>query len=506
MELVELRGSVSPEIKGIAYNSLKVEPGFLFVAIRGLKEDGHNFIEEAVGKGAQAVVMEIPKPEFNGATRITVPDSRKALALLSARFYGDPSEGIKLIGITGTNGKTTTAYLTESILKQNGYRVGVIGTIKHWYPEKVLTAQHTTPESWELQGILREMADHRVDCAVMEVSSHALNLRRVDGCQFDVGLFTNISQDHLDYHGSMEDYFASKQKFFLEKLPESRKQNKWAIFNLDDPWVSSIGIPPGLKPLRFGRKEGAEVTAQNARLSLEGIRAKLKLPQGNLEISSSLLGEFNLSNIMAATAVGVSLKIPREKIRKGIKAALPIPGRMERVANKRGINIFVDYAHTPQALQSVLESLSGLTPGRIITVFGCGGDRDQSKRPLMGEISARLSDLTIITSDNPRGEDPDRIISDISQGTESVLGGHRQYSPRKITERFKTKGYLTVADRKEAIRMAVAVARKGDSVLIAGKGHEHYQIVGNKQVLFDDAEQVREAFKSLNHHGKAESR
>ncbi len=497
LELSEVKGPVSPEIKGIAYSSLKVKPGFLFVAIRGLKEDGHNFIEEAVGKGVRAVVMEVPKPNRKGATRIVVKDSRRALAILATRFYGNPSEGIKLIGITGTNGKTTAAYLIESILKEDGYQVGVIGTINHRYPGKVLPAGHTTPESLELQRILREMVDQGVNCAVMEVSSHALTLRRVDGCQFDIGLFTNISQDHLDYHGNMTDYFASKQKFFLENLPESRKQNKWAIFNFDDPKVNSIDFPPGLKPLSFGRRKGADVSAQEVRFSPEGIKAQIKLPQGSLKISSPLLGEFNLSNILAATAVGTSLEIPQEKIKKGIGATSPIPGRMERIANKRGITILIDYAHTPQALQSVLESLGRLTPGRIITVFGCGGERDQGKRPLMGKISAKLSDLSIITSDNPRGEAPDKIISDISQGVESASGGCRQYSPRKITKGFTAKGYLIMADRKEAIRTALAVAREGDSVLIAGKGHERYQLVGDKRIPFDDRKQVKEALRTL---------
>ncbi len=497
LELIEVKGTTSSEINGIAYSSLKVKPGFLFVAIRGLKADGHNFIEEAVSKGARAVVTEAAEPDGKGATRLVVNDSRRALALLATRFYGNPSEGIKLIGITGTNGKTTTAYLIESILKQDAYRVGVIGTVKHRYPGKVLPDEHTTPESLELQSILREMVDHRVNCAVMEVSSHALDLRRVDGCQFDIGLFTNISQDHLDYHGNMTDYLASKQRLFLENLPESRKHIKWAIFNFDDPRVNSIDFPPGLKPLSFGSRKGAKVFSEKVSFSPEGIKAQIKLPRGSLKVSSPLLGEFNLSNILAATAVGVSLGISREKIKKGIKAISKIPGRMERITNKRGITILIDYAHTPQALESVLESLGRLTPGRIITVFGCGGDRDQSKRPLMGEISAKLSDLSILTSDNPRGEDPEKIISDIRQGVKSVFGGRRQCSPRKIAKGFTAKGYLIMANRKEAIRMALAASREGDSVLIAGKGHEQYQLVGNERIPFDDREQVREALETF---------
>ncbi len=502
LEVIEVKGPISPEIKGIAYSSRKVKSGFLFVAIQGLKDDGHNFINEAVGKGARAVVME--KPNGNEATRIVVKDSRRALALLATRFYGNPSEGMKLIGITGTNGKTTAAYLIESILKEDGYQAGVIGTVNYRYPGKVMSAGHTTPESLELQKILREMIDHGVNCAVMEVSSHALALRRVDGCQFDIGLFTNLSQDHLDYHGSMSDYLASKQRLFLNNLPESHKPVKWAIFNYDDPRVKSINFPPELKLLSFGRKKGAEVTAREVRLSPEGIAARIDFPQGSLKVSSPLLGEFNLSNILAATAVGISLGVPRQKIKKGIEGTAPIPGRMERIANKRGITILIDYAHTPQALQSVLESLRRITPGRIITVFGCGGDRDQSKRPLMGEISARLSDLSVITSDNPRGEDPDEIISDITQGAKRVRC--RPYSPRKITEGFTAKGYLTLANRKEAIRMALAITRKGDFVLIAGKGHERYQLLGDKRIPFDDRKEVKEALKALNRSGEKEPR
>ncbi len=478
LDVIEWRGEADPDIGDISYDSRRVKEGDLFVAIRGVRNDGHHFLDEVTKGGARAIVVERIPPHPPEVPLVVVADTKKALAQISAEFFSHPSREIKLVGITGTNGKTTTSYLIESILKRAGRNVGVIGTINYRLGEKDLPASTTTPQSYDLQRLLREMITSGAEYAVMEVSSHALDQGRVRGCHFDVGIFTNISPEHLDYHEDMERYFAAKKRFFQEILMESEKV-PWAIINLDDPLLKGFqGELPPLRSMTYGLDRG-DVSALRKAVSLEGIQAILVTPAGQVDIGTSLIGEYNLYNVMAATAVGIALEIPLETIRGGIEALPMVPGRMERVGNGRPW-IIVDYAHTPDALENVLRGVKGFVEGRLILVFGCGGDRDRSKRAPMGRIGVQWADIAIITSDNPRTEDPLTIIEEIEVGARGV-DPHR---------------YLIIPDRREAINKAVSLAGPQDAVLIAGKGHENYQIVGEERRDFDDREEARRALET----------
>jgi len=478
LDVIESKGAMDLDIRDISYHSHRIQEGDLFVAIRGEKTDGHHFIEETVQRGARAIIMEQMPSKPLDVTLVSVADTHKALAQVSAEFFSHPSREITLVGITGTNGKTTTSYLIESILKAAGRAVGVIGTVNYRLRGKERPAPTTTPQAYDLQQLLREMSTDGVKDVVMEVSSHALDQERVRGCHFDVGVFTNISPEHLDYHEDMDRYFAAKKRLFQEILIEAEK-DPWAIVNVDDPLLRAFQkeLPP-VRAMTYGLDQG-EVRASHREVSFEGIRAALSTPAGTIAIRTPLVGEYNLYNIMAATTVGIALGIAPETIRQGIEDLAVVPGRMERVGEK-GPWVLVDYAHTPDALEKTIKEIKRLATGTVFVVFGCGGDRDKSKRAPMGKIGAQFSDVAIITSDNPRTEDPLKIIEEIENGAKEI-------SPQR---------YHVIPDRREAIKKAIALAGDQDCVLITGKGHEDYQIVGEERLPFDDRAEARTALEA----------
>ena len=490
----QIFGSTSEEVFGIASHSNKVQPDFLFVAIRGLSSNGHDFVLQALQRGAGAIIAEKNPDDLKTETTwITVPDSRIALAQVAAKFFGDPSLKVPVVGITGTNGKTTTSYLLESILRAAKYNPGVIGTINYRFGDIVKQSLNTTPESLEIQKLLAHMVQEKVSHVVMEVSSHALDQNRVEGVNFSVGIFTNLTPEHLDYHGTMEHYAQSKAKLFSHFLEKSKiESGKCAVLNQDDSQTPYLRTLITVPVILYGMGSGVDICIEEAQVSLEGINGILKTPRGNIEIRASLCGRFNLYNIMAAAGAAICLGIPLESIRAGIEAFSSVPGRMERAGEGRKYTILVDYAHTPDALEKVLLTLRELAPSRIITVFGCGGDRDRMKRPMMGMIAGRLSDLVIITSDNPRTEQPENIIAEIEEGVKKT-------GLEKIAfyDSDYPKGYLTVLDRFEAIKAALQMAKQGDIVLVAGKGHEDYQIVGEQRIPFDDRKRIEEALNEI---------
>jgi UDP-N-acetylmuramoyl-L-alanyl-D-glutamate--2,6-diaminopimelate ligase len=490
----QMHGETSVEIEGIAYNSRQVETGFVFVAIRGQDVDGHDYIEEAIKRGARAVVLEDENQRIGGIPTVVVENSRKALGGISTVFFGNPSAEMTLIGITGTNGKTTTTYLTESILKGAGFRTGVIGTIDYHFQGTFRRATTTTPESYDLQKMLKEMLEQGVSHVIMEVSSHALHQHRTEGCHFDIGVFTNLTPDHLDYHGTMDHYFESKASLFTRFLRQSMKPHSLALINLDDPKGRALWKMLPLPKMSYGLEGERHISAKDIHASISGLSAKVITPNGGFSFRSPLLGEFNLYNILASAGIGLALKVDLEAMRSGIEALGGVPGRVERIQNDRQVHIFVDYAHTPDALERVLRTLKDAKGGgRIITVFGCGGDRDRGKRPLMGAIAGRYSDFAVITSDNPRTEHPPAIIEEIERGmmTESIPAIDR----KELTRGFGEKGYVKVLERREGIRLAIELAKAGDVVLVAGKGHEDYQIIGRERFPFDDSHEISEALK-----------
>ncbi len=488
VDVLDIFGDISEDVSNICYDSRKCEKGSAFIAISGIEADGHNFIDDALRRGAACVVYDKDNESVVDAavSCIKVADSRLAMARMGKNFYGNPSSGICLIGVTGTNGKTTITYLLESVLRSAGFSVGVIGTVNYRYGAKVFPSRHTTPESVDLQRILREMVDSGVTHVVMEVSSHAIDLKRVYGCEYDLGIFTNLSPEHLDYHGTMEEYFLVKKRFFDDLL-----ERHTVVVNVDDPWGTRLYKEIQPPTFTFGLHKPCDLLPADVVLSIYGIKARMRWSGGDFPIFSHLAGRFNLSNILAAVAAALSIGVPQGKIISGLELLNLVPGRLERVSSKAGEPaVFVDYAHTPDALEKVLDTLLEVRKKRLITVFGCGGNRDRLKRPLMGKIAVEMSDLAIITSDNPRTEDPAEIMKEIESGIE---GSVKRYSPEDITRDFTEKGYLIVADRKEAIDMALCVADDSDIVLVAGKGHEDYQILGTTKVPFDDRLVVREA-------------
>ncbi len=481
----------NPEITGIFCNAQEVRPGGLFVAIQGFSADGHDFIGQAVDKGAAAVICE--KRSRPGVATVCVDNSRRVLAEVSAVFYGHPSKAMVVVGVTGTNGKTTTTYLIESILQAAGKNPGIIGTINYRFGGTLFDNPVTTPESLDLQRILSQMRDADVTHAVMEVSSHALDLYRAHGCHFDVAVFTNFSQDHLDFHKDMDSYWIAKRRLFRELLPASDSTIKRAVINVDSPKGTELAGQIVTPCYTCGSGPTPDLKAVAARFDLNGIDALVKTPQEEIEIHSPLVGRHNLENILSAVGVGIALDTPLDAIIAGINSLDNVPGRLERIPNDCGRFIYVDYAHTPDALENALLALRALTVDRIICVFGCGGDRDRAKRPKMGAIAARLSDLTIVTSDNPRTEPPDRIIDEIVEGVRQVSKLH--YTRNCLEDGFHGKGYGIVADRREAIGLSVRTSRAGDTILIAGKGHEPYQVIGREKLPFDDRLEARSAVK-----------
>ncbi len=495
LEGCRLQGDENLLVSGVAYHSGEVEPGGVFVALKGARTDGHRFLADALARGAAAIVTEQELMAPAGVAVARVPQARLALAHLSAALYGHPSRELTLVGITGTNGKTSTAYLLEAILGHAGRRVGVIGTVNYRAGQQTWPAPVTTPESLDLQRLLRAMCDAGVSHVCMEVSSHALDLRRVDRAAFDVGVFTNLSQDHLDYHRDLEDYFTVKSRLFLEILGNGAAPSGLAVLNLDDPRGRELHRRVRVTALTYGCHPDSQVRPLTHEFRPNGIKARLTSPMGEMEIDSPLVGPFTLANILAAAATALGLGLPAEVVAQGLSSLSGVPGRLERFGPPEGPGVFVDYAHTPAALALALGALQQLEFSRIITVFGCGGDRDRKKRPLMGRAAAAGADLVIVTSDNPRSEEPLAIIQEIEPGI--AAAGLEKISEAAAMQ--GKRGYLVVPDRRSAIRLAVKLARPGEAVLVAGKGHEDYQIWGTERRHFDDREEVAEALKE--YHG-----
>jgi UDP-N-acetylmuramoyl-L-alanyl-D-glutamate--2,6-diaminopimelate ligase len=470
LPVVALKGDMGIEVKGITKDSRKVKEGYIFFST----DKSEKYIEDASEKGAVAVVAD-REPSRLFQCSVVVKDPRENLGQVASRFYGLPSEKLTTIGITGTNGKTTTSYLIESILKSSDRKAGLIGTISYRYDGRTIKAENTTPGAEELHGLLHDMCAANMEFVVMEVSSHALDQKRVEGINFDTAILTNLTHDHLDYHGDFEHYKEAKRLFFKHYLPQSMKDDKYAILNMDDPYMGEFVPDVPVKTLYYSLSKNTDAYLSGYREDINGLRLECSLMGEKFSITSPMIGVFNASNILAASLFGYTAKIPRENIVAGIEALGGVPGRLERVKNTKGISVFIDYAHTPDALKKVLEMLCRLKLGKLIVVFGCGGDRDTAKRPIMGNIASRLADFSIITTDNPRSEDPAGIIGAITKG-------------------FEGNFYKVVENRKDAIFEGLRMSKDNDVLLIAGKGHEDYQIVGHEVFHFSDREVVEEFF------------
>jgi len=484
-----------PVIRGLAYDSRSVSPGDLFVALRGAVADGHDYLDQAVSLGAAALLIEDPsaRPLPEDRPAVVVADARRALAPLAARFYGEPAEECDLVGITGTNGKTSTSYLVESILSRAGVRTGLIGTVEIRYAGERHPAVNTTPESLDLQRLLRSMVTLGIESAVLEVSSHGLELGRVAGCRFRAGAFTNLTQDHLDFHGDMDAYLASKARLFRDHL----RPGGAAVVNIDDPageQLAAIATSAGATLWRCSRspEREAEIRLLSSKVTLAETRATVSWPGvDERTLLLPLLGDFNLENLLVAVGIAAALGIDPDAVAKGTASCPQVPGRMERVTPSTGDapapTVLVDYAHTPDAVDKLLQAVRPLAKGRLIAVFGCGGDRDRRKRPLMAQAVARSADCAIATSDNPRTEDPDAILSDVEAGLRSLT----RCDPTALLA--TPHAYCVLRDRREAIELAIAGAHPDDTVVIAGKGHEDYQIIGREKFPFDDRKEARRA-------------
>ncbi len=508
LETLSLTGDPAVEVCGVSHDSRTIRPGWLFVAIPGEKTDGHDFVARAVQAGAAAVLAERPCPTNLASTVpwIRVPDTRKALGQAAAAVFGLPTTRMVLVGITGTNGKTSLTFLLEAIVKAAGGSPGVIGTITYRWGDEERTASRTTPEASDLQSMLAEMVDAGVTHVLMEVSSHGLHLGRLDGCHFDLGVFTNLTQDHLDFHGNFEDYYQAKRLLFTQLLPASSKKRPIVATNLDDPYGRRLAAEvENLPIIGYGSAADCRVRPKEVSLASSGITGTLETGRGLISIRTQLTGAFNLQNVMAAVAVAEGLDIPVEAVQKGIEAVRVVPGRLERIPSTRG-HVFVDYAHTPNALKNVLEALQSIRSGRIITIMGCGGDRDRAKRPLMGMEAAAGSDFVVVTSDNPRSEDPMEIIRQIEEGVRAY--GFALSSSPANGQPLKPGHYRVMPDRREAIAWAVKHLEGQDILLVAGKGHETYQEINGVQYPFDDREALREELKKLSdfNAGSKESR
>ncbi len=488
-----------PDIRTIHFSSRDVQPGGLFVAIPGTRSDGHDYIDNAIQRGALAIVSQKPFTPSSDVCAVQVYNARKSLAFLASRFYGEPSEHMTVIAVTGTNGKTTTAYLIEKILQYAGFSAGVIGTLNCRFCGKVVEASMTTPESLDLQRMLSEMKECGVTHVVMEASSHAIALNRIDACWMDIAVFTNLTQDHLDFHGNMEDYWRCKKSLFTKHLTTGPKKDRAiAVVNNNDRRGKELldELPSALS---FGSDSRCQLWPDIIRKDQSGMSGVITTPQGAFTFDTPLIGDHNVENILAAAAVGTALKLPLNVIRTGIESVEFVPGRLQPVSNTVERFVFVDYAHTPDALEHVLKTLKPLSTARIICVFGCGGDRDRGKRPLMGRIAADLSSVCIVTSDNPRSEDPIAIIQDILTGIKAQ--GMRPCSFADLTSCLEARGFIVEPDRTRAIELAVRISRQEDIVLIAGKGHENYQIIGERRIASDDkliAENALKAIKTVS--------
>jgi UDP-N-acetylmuramoyl-L-alanyl-D-glutamate--2,6-diaminopimelate ligase len=481
----EIGADAAHEIASLAYDSRRVERGSLFFAIQGEKADGHEFVPQALQRGAVAIVSERAAPAELAARWIRVPKIRRALSEAARTFYGAPDSCLQLIGITGTNGKTTTAFLLENVLRAAGIPAGLFGTIEHRFGGRTLGALNTTPESLDLLSYFAELVAAGGKAAVLEASSHALAQERLWGFRFSAAVFTNLTRDHLDYHKDFEHYFEAKRRLF-EGL--GAPPPELAVINVDDPWAARLLDIPNPRRITYGFNAGAQVKVKHFNQTLSGLRATLTTPEGTWEVDSPLLGRANLANILAATATALGVGIAREKIQEGIASLAAVPGRFERLDEGQPFLVVVDYAHTDDALRNVLKAARELTSERLIVVFGCGGDRDRSKRPLMGEAAGSLCDLVVLTSDNPRTEDPIMIMNDALVGLQKA-----------------GKPYVAEVDREAAIRKALGEAREGDVVVLAGKGHETYQVLKDQTVPFDDREVARRVLRELGYRRQAET-
>ena len=468
------------DVRALCYDSRQAGPGSLFVALRGAKSDGHQHLNQAVERGAAAVMVETMPPELPASVAcIHVRDTRQALAETAASFYRHPSLRLKVVGVTGTNGKTTTTFLLKHICERAMLRCGLVGTVRYEIGEETLPSAHTTPESLDLQALLAQMREAACKAVVMEVSSHALAQQRVNEIEFDAAVFTNLTQDHLDFHLDLASYFNTKASLFTEHLPAQTKKRGTAIVNLDDRYGQELlaRLPKALPVLTYGVGSRADFRASNFKTELAGTSYQLDAQDRSFLVRLPLIGKFNIYNSLAALAAASALGLQLRGAVMALASAPPVPGRLELVGAKRNYQVYVDYAHTDDALHNVLRTLRDLNPNRLIVVFGCGGNRDRAKRPLMARAAEQWADHTIVTSDNPRGEEPEAIIRDIEKG-------------------FQKRGYEVVVDRQKAIERAVSLAQARDIVVIAGKGHEAYQQFAHETVPFDDARVAKAAIEA----------
>ena len=491
LDVVSTPGNLDVELSGITDDSREVAQGSLFVAVKGRQVDGHSFVSEVYRQPVGGVVVQTPFQapahvrKESGPAWIEVEDSRKALGRLASRFFEHPSQSLRMVGVTGTNGKTTVAHVSQAVLERGGCRTGLMGTVGYHAGAEYQAAGHTTPGAIPLQTFLRRMVDAGMDTAVLEVSSHALALDRVEGCEFDVVVFTNLTRDHLDFHETMESYYHAKSRLFREfVVPAFKTGPKRAIINIDDAWGERLQAGTPVPVWTYSLRRRADICATDVTLSMDGIRCTVRTPRGVVDIQSALVGEHNVSNILASIGVGLARGMSLEDVQRGIREFRTVPGRFERVEEGQDFSVIVDYAHTEDALARLLAAARHLRRERIITVFGCGGDRDPGKRPKMGRVAAQRSDVVFLTSDNPRTEDPGAILRDIEQGIVDLPASERG-------------AVHAIPDRRAAIRAAFLEARPGDVVLIAGKGHEDYQVVGRTLHRFDDREVARELLAGL---------
>jgi UDP-N-acetylmuramoyl-L-alanyl-D-glutamate--2,6-diaminopimelate ligase len=472
LEIVKVTGDLNIEINSIAYDSRKTKSGSLFVCVEGFKVDGHKFIPQAIENGTKALIVqrEVEVPE--GVTVIQVNDTRYALASVADIFYSHPSGKFNLVGVTGTKGKTTTTYMIKSILEEYGQKTGLIGTISNKIGNEVLPTDRTTPESYDLQELFSEMVEKKVESVVMEVSSHALDLHRVSCSEFDIGVFTNLSRDHLDFHKTFENYLAAKIKLF--------KMCKKGLVNIDSEYGKQVVESAQCEVFTYAIDNEADIRAVDVVKHPDSVEFKVITPWFTCDISVNIPGKFSVYNALAAIGSCGLMGIPFEYIQKGLKN-VTVPGRAEVVPTGTDYTIIIDYAHSPDSLENILTTVKGYAPARVISVFGCGGDRDKTKRPIMGEISGKLADFTVITSDNPRTEEPSAIIKDIEEGIKKL-----------------NAAYITIVDRREAIKYAMQHAQPKDIIVLSGKGHETYIILKDKTIHFDEREVVREILEEMN--------
>jgi UDP-N-acetylmuramyl-tripeptide synthetase len=481
---VQVQGSTNINIETLVYDSRQVKPGALFICLVGEKVDGHDYILQAQTAGAVAVVVEKDVPVTPGLTMIRVANTRIAMQVIAPYFFDYPGKKLRMIGVTGTNGKTTTTHIIRDILMQAGYKVGLIGTIHTLIGERSLPVRNTTPDVVDLQATLAQMVASNIDYVVMEVSSHALALGRIAGCEFDTGVFTNLTRDHLDFHGTFENYIAAKAKLFdLLSSPDNVKGSKAAIINVDDPAASSMLASASCAKITYGIHNEATLTALSPEIEPRGVRFTLKYKNSAIPLKLKITGMFNVYNTLAAVGAMLAENISLDIIKTALENFESVPGRFELVDVGQPFSVIVDYAHTPDGLENILRTAKQFAKGRIIVVFGCGGDRDRTKRPIMGKLAAEYGDVVIATSDNPRTEDPVFILQEVEVGIKQGL----------------TRGatYEVIVDRRQAIAKAIEMAETDDIVIIAGKGHETYQILKNKTVPFDDRQVARELIREM---------